>query len=113
MWASAAANMATYLMLKERAEAYRADPEVQAALEASGVADAAAADAREGESFADLLADRSAFEDFDADARRPSTASASSGSTSWPSSTCWAPADACPVCGTSPWIADPAEQNFR
>ena len=38
VWDSATANMATYLLLKERAESYRADPEVQAALEASGVA---------------------------------------------------------------------------
>ena len=36
VWASAEANMATYLMLKERAAAYRADPEVQAALEDGG-----------------------------------------------------------------------------
>ena len=32
VWASAKANMATYLLLKERALAFRADPEVQAAL---------------------------------------------------------------------------------
>ena len=37
VWASAAANMSTYLLLKERAAAYRADPEVQAAFEASMV----------------------------------------------------------------------------
>src|SRR3954447_16715287 len=37
VWASAAANMQTYLTLKERALAFRADPEVQAALEESGV----------------------------------------------------------------------------
>src|SRR5947209_18914355 len=36
VWASAAANMRTYLLLKERAAAYRADPEVREALEASG-----------------------------------------------------------------------------
>ena len=35
VWASAAANMRTYLLLKERAAAFRADPEVQAALAAS------------------------------------------------------------------------------
>ena len=65
VWASAAANMATYLMLKERAAAYRADPEVQAALEDAGVASLRQPTLAEGESFADLLADRSAFEDFD------------------------------------------------
>src|SRR5579875_4147269 len=37
VWASAAANMATYLLLKERAAAYRADPEVQEALQYAGV----------------------------------------------------------------------------
>ncbi|GAA4609766.1 xylose isomerase [Actinoallomurus liliacearum] len=35
VWASAAANMRTYLILKERARAFRADPEVQEALTAS------------------------------------------------------------------------------
>ena len=65
VWASAEANMTTYLMLKERAEAYRADPEVQAALEDAGVASLRQPTLAEGESFADLLADRSALEDFD------------------------------------------------
>ena len=37
VWDSAAANMSTYLLLKERAQAFRADPEVQAAFEESGV----------------------------------------------------------------------------
>ena len=37
VWASAAANMRTYLLLKERAAAFRADPEVQEALAASRV----------------------------------------------------------------------------
>ena len=39
MWDSAAANMRTYLLLKERAAAFRADPEVQEALAASKVAE--------------------------------------------------------------------------
>ena len=39
VWASAAANMRTYLLLKERAAAFRADPEVADALTAAGVAD--------------------------------------------------------------------------
>ena len=69
MWASAAANMRTYLLLKERAAAFRADPEVQEALAAAGVPDLAAPDARRrARRYADLLADRSAFEEFDADA---------------------------------------------
>jgi xylose isomerase len=68
VWASAAANMRTYLLLKERAKAFRADPEVQAALAASKVPDLAIPTLAPGESYENLLADRSAFEDFDADA---------------------------------------------
>jgi xylose isomerase len=60
--------MRTYLLLKERAQAFRADPEVQAAMEASKVTELAIPTLSPGESYDDLLADRSAFEDFDADA---------------------------------------------
>ncbi|MDT7580919.1 MAG: xylose isomerase, partial [Pseudonocardiales bacterium] len=67
VWTSAAANMRTYLLLKERAAAFRADPEVAEALAASGVADLATPTLKSGETVADLLADRSAFEDYDAD----------------------------------------------
>jgi xylose isomerase len=67
VWESAKANMATYLLLKERALAFRADPEVQAALAASGVGELAEPTLATGESTADLLADTTAFEDFDAD----------------------------------------------
>jgi len=65
VWNSAAANMRTYLLLKERAQAFRADPEVQAALEEHGVTGLAQPTLNDGESISDLLADRSAFEDFD------------------------------------------------
>jgi xylose isomerase len=68
VWASAAANMRTYLLLKERAAAYRADPEVQAALERSKVGELSVPTLAGGESYADLLADPSAYESFDADA---------------------------------------------
>ena len=68
VWSSAADNMRTYLLLAERAKAFRADPDVQAALAASKVAELSRPTLGEGESFDDLLADRSAFEDFDADA---------------------------------------------
>jgi xylose isomerase len=68
VWASAAANMRTYLLLKERATAFRADPEVQEALGAARVPELAQPTLAEGESYEDLLADRSAFEEFDADA---------------------------------------------
>jgi xylose isomerase len=68
VWSSAADNMRTYLLLKERAQAFRADPRVQEALVTSKVAELAVPTLGAGESLADLLADRSAFEDFDADA---------------------------------------------
>jgi xylose isomerase len=65
VWASAEACMSTYLLLKERAAAYRADPEVQAAMEAAGVATLRTPTLDPGESLADLVADRSSYEDFD------------------------------------------------
>lgn len=68
VWDSAAANMRTYLLLKERAAAFRADPEVQEALIASRVPELAVPTLAAGETYDDLLADTSAFEDFDADA---------------------------------------------
>jgi xylose isomerase len=67
VWVSAEANMRTYLLLKERARAFRADPEVQAALRASKVDELSVPTLSDGESYAELLADRGAFEDFDAD----------------------------------------------
>lgn len=68
VWDSAAANMSTYLLLKERAQAFRADPEVQAALEESGVFELAQPTLAPGETLADLLADPSAYEDLDVEA---------------------------------------------
>jgi xylose isomerase len=68
VWESAAANMRTYLLLKERAASFRADPEVQAALEAAKVPELSRPTLGAGETVSDLLADRSAFEDFDASA---------------------------------------------
>jgi xylose isomerase len=68
VWESAAANMRTYLLLKERAASFRADPAVQAALEAAKVAELSRPTLGAGETVSDLLADRSAFEDFDASA---------------------------------------------
>ncbi len=66
VWESAAANMAMYLILKERAQAFRADPEVQQALVAARVPDLSQPTLDAGESYSDLLADPSAYEDFDA-----------------------------------------------
>jgi xylose isomerase len=67
VWDSASANMRTYLLLKERTAAFRADPEVAEALEHSRVAELSVPTFAPGESYADLLADRGAFEEFDAD----------------------------------------------
>jgi xylose isomerase len=68
VWASAAANMRMYLSLKERAAAFRADPQVREALAASRVPDLAEPTLAAGETYQDLLSDRSAFEEFDPDA---------------------------------------------
>lgn len=65
VWQSVEANMRMYLLLHERAVAFRADPEVQEALEAARVAELSQPTLAAGETGADLLADRSAFEDFD------------------------------------------------
>ncbi|WP_432036019.1 xylose isomerase [Streptomyces cucumeris] len=68
VWASAAGCMRNYLILKERAAAFRADPEVREALRASRLDELVRPTLGEGETPAALLADRSAFEDFDAGA---------------------------------------------
>ncbi|MGO1488441.1 MAG: xylose isomerase [Arachnia sp.] len=57
VWDSAAANMSMYLLLKERALAFRADTEVQAALEEAGVNSMAEPTLAAGETVADLMAD--------------------------------------------------------
>ena len=59
--------MSTYLLLKERAAAYRADPAVQAALEEARVGEIHAPTLGVGETYVDLLNDRKSWEDFDAD----------------------------------------------
>jgi xylose isomerase len=68
VWQTAAANMRTYLLLKERTQAFRADPEVQEALAEAGAAALATPTLAAEETYDDLLADRSSFEDFDVDA---------------------------------------------
>lgn len=67
VWASAAGCMRNYLILKERAAAFRADPAVRAALLASRLDELVLPTLGEGETAAGLLADRGAFEDFDID----------------------------------------------
>lgn len=68
VWDSAAANMRTYLLLKERTAAFRADPEVQEALAAARVPELAQPTFGTGKSYDDFVADRAAYEEFDADA---------------------------------------------
>ncbi|MFF8609797.1 xylose isomerase [Streptomyces sp. NPDC015346] len=63
VWESAKNCMRNYLILKERAAAFRADPEVQEALTASRLPELATPTASDG--LAGLLADRAAFEEFD------------------------------------------------
>jgi xylose isomerase len=59
VWDSAKANMRTYLLLKERALAFRADPEVQEALLTAGVAELGKPTLGAGESYDDLINDDS------------------------------------------------------
>ena len=59
VWDSAKANMATYLLLRDRAKAFRADPEVQEALAVAGVADLGKPTLGAGESYEDLINDDS------------------------------------------------------
>ncbi|CAL9646742.1 Xylose isomerase [Streptomyces sp. enrichment culture] len=66
VWASAAGCMRNYLILKERAAAFRADPEVREALAASRLDQLARPTAEDG--LAALLADPTAYETFDAEA---------------------------------------------
>lgn len=68
VWASAAANMRMYLLLRQRAAAFRADPAVQEAMAAAKVAELREPTLAAGETYADLLADPAAYERFDADA---------------------------------------------
>ncbi|GAA1384154.1 xylose isomerase [Pseudonocardia kongjuensis] len=65
VWASAEANMRTYLLLRERAAAFRADPEVVAALAEAGVPELSEPTLAPGETAAKLLADPSAGAGFD------------------------------------------------
>ncbi|TMR24670.1 xylose isomerase [Nonomuraea turkmeniaca] len=63
VWDSAAANMRTYLILKDKATKFRQDPEVQEALRASRVDELAQPTLAAGETWQDLAKD-----DFDVEA---------------------------------------------
>ncbi len=62
VWESAKASMSTYLMLAERARAFRADPQVQEAMAYAGVFELAEPTLAAGESAADLLAEDDGFD---------------------------------------------------
>jgi xylose isomerase len=70
VWASAAANMQTYLLLKERSAAFRADPAVQAARLACGADSNATPTLLAGETPDSLIADVDASFDVEAAAAR-------------------------------------------
>ena len=63
VWASASANMRTFIILQERARAFRADPRTKAALEKSGVNELLRPTVASGESWKDI-----ANENFDVEA---------------------------------------------
>jgi xylose isomerase len=60
--------MRTYLILQAKARAWRSDPEVAQALADAGVPELSVPTLAPGETLAELLKDRSAYEDFDAKA---------------------------------------------
>jgi xylose isomerase len=70
VWASAAANMRNYLLLRERSVAYRADPEVAEARALAGADSNAEPTFAPGESVADLIGAVDAEFDPEAAARR-------------------------------------------
>ena len=66
VWHSAAANMRMYLLLKERARAFRADPEVQEALQAARVQELSVPTLSPGEKWSDII-DNNTIAGFDVD----------------------------------------------
>jgi xylose isomerase len=70
VWQSASANMELYLTLRDRARAFRADPEVQEALREARVDELSSPTLAESETYEQLLADRTAFEDYNLDTPR-------------------------------------------
>ena len=57
VWASASANMRTYIILQERAREFRADPRTKAALEKSGVNELLQPTAAAGETWKEIAQD--------------------------------------------------------
>jgi xylose isomerase len=62
VWESARANMTTYLMLADKARAFRADPRVRQAMDYSGVLSLAEPTLEPGETLTEFIADDEAFD---------------------------------------------------
>lgn len=69
VWESARANMEMYLLLAEKARAFRADPHTRELMEAASIPELAEPTLAPGETAADLLADAASGEGFDAGAK--------------------------------------------
>jgi len=67
-WETIRWNMETYLLLKERVLAFRADPEVQQAVKEAKIDELALPTLAADEKLEDFLADTSVYEDYDVDA---------------------------------------------
>jgi len=65
VWLAAASNMRMYLLLRERARAFRDDPDVRDVLAASQVDELSVPTLAEGESAAELRADLDSYERYD------------------------------------------------
>lgn len=65
VWESAAANMEMYLMLAEKARAFRADPKTQELMALASIPESAEPTLAEGESLETFLNDQTAYEAFD------------------------------------------------
>ena len=103
VWASAAGCMRNYLILRAKAAAFRADPEVQAALKAARVDELSVPTVGAGETLADVRAEAG----FDPDAAGRA-AWASSTWTSWPSTTSTASA-----ASASPVVPAPVRPSYQ
>jgi len=68
VWVAAASNMRTYLLLRERSHAFRADPAVREALAASQVEELSVPTLADGESAEGLRSDEKAYERYDVEA---------------------------------------------
>ncbi len=64
VWAAAAACMRNYRVLRERSKSFRADPDVQAALQRSGLVELATPTLAEGETLATLRAESHPIEEM-------------------------------------------------